>query len=314
MVGIMSSSLKGYEGRSAVQTMDAALAAGLDGVLFGNVLELSPDLDALALKAVATEAKVRNIRVGAGLGSFNPSKPVRNKALAGLGGGDIVQGLARTIDAVAALGTDTLFFVIGTIEDREDPQLPWPSQLARVADALGALRPRLRDNGLRLLLKTHEELTTFEAARLIEAVGSDVMGISHDPVNLVCRIEDPVAATNRVAPYVQQVHLDDATITFDGDRMRRYLAPMGSGDIDWPAILQRIGDVPVWLEFHRGQFAMPVFDEAWLAAQPDLTLNEYRAIIGPAVARLARHETPADQADPFGRLPAALDWLARRRP
>ncbi len=185
MVGIMSSSLKGYEGRSAVQTMDAGLAAGLDGVLFGNVLELSPDLDALALKAVATEAKVRNIRVGAGLGSFNPSKPVRNKALAGLGGGDIVQGLARTIDAVAALGTDTLFFVIGTIEDREDTELPWPSQLARVADALGALRPRLRDNGLRLLLKTHEELTTFEAVRLIEAVGSDVMGISHDPVNFL---------------------------------------------------------------------------------------------------------------------------------
>jgi sugar phosphate isomerase/epimerase len=312
LVGIMSSSLKGYEGRAPVDTMEAARSAGLDGVLFGNILELSPTLETAALKSIAGEAKARGMRLGAGLGSFNPSKPERNMALAAAGGGDIVAGLGRAIDATAALGTDTLFFVIGMIEDREDPALPWASQLARVTETLIGLRSRLLDSGVKLLLKTHEELTTFEAVRVIEAVGSDVMGISHDPVNLPCRIEDAVAATARVAPYVRQVHLDDATVTFDGSKLRRYLAPMGSGDIDWTNIFSQIGDVPVWIEFHRGQFAMPVFDRDWIAAQPDLTLDEYRAILAPAVVRFAKAETPWDQADPFGRLPAALAWLAAR--
>jgi len=308
MVGIMSSSLQGYEGRGAVETLDVARSNGLDGVLFGNILELSPDLDASMLKSVAVAAKARGLGLGVGLGSFNPSKPERNKPLTALGGGDIASGLARAIDATATLGARTLFFVIGMIEDREDPHLPWTSQLARVADSLGGLKSRLQDSGVQLLLKTHEELTTFEAVRLIEAVGSDVLGISHDPVNLVCRIEDPVAATRRVAPYVKQIHIDDATITFDGDKMRRYLAPMGTGDIDWPAIMALVGDVPRWLEFHRGQFAMPVFDRDWVAAQPDLTLDEYRAIVGTAFRRSGKAETPWDQADPFGRLPMAKAW------
>jgi len=309
LIGIMSNALKGHEERTPTETIDTAKAAGFEGVMFGSLLEPSPDLSPATLKELAVEAKAREMVVAAGIGSFNPSKPERNAKLAALGGGDIVNGFAKAIDGAEALGTSSLFFVVGAIEDRHDPALPWPDQLSRVTEALVSLKSRARDQGVGLWLKTHEELTTHEVLAIIEAVGTDVMGVSHDPVNVVCRIEDPVLATKRVAPYVKQVHLDDAIITFDGDSVRRYLSPMGEGDLDWPEILKLVGDVPVWVEFHRGQFVMPVFDSQWLSAQRDVTLDEYRAIVGAAFRRFSRHETPWDQADPYGRLPAALKWL-----
>jgi len=314
LIGIMSNALKGHEGRAPASTLDAAKAAGFGGVMFGSLLEASPDLSPVALQQLAADARARDMTVACGISSFNPSNPARNAKLTALGDGDIVKGFAKAIDGAAALGTGSLFFVVGAIEDREDPALPWAEQLAKVTEALIGLRSRAKDQGVGLWLKTHEELTTFEIVRIIEAVGADVMGVSHDPVNLVCRIEDPVLATQRIAPYVKQVHLDDAIVTFDGDTVRRYLADMGRGDLDWPGILNIVGDVPAWVEFHRGQFAMPVFDAAWVAAQPDLALDEYRGIVGTAFRRFNKHEAPSDQSDPYGRLPAAIEWLTTTYP
>ena len=47
-------------------------------------------------------------------------------------------------------------------------------------------------------MKTHEEITTTEAMRLVEEVGEDVLGIAFDPVNVVVRGELPTAAACRV--------------------------------------------------------------------------------------------------------------------
>ncbi len=63
---------------------------------------------------------------------------------------------------------------------------------------------------------------------------------------------------------------------------------MGQGDIDWAGIFALAGKTTGWVEFHRGQFAMPAFDPQWLKRQPDLGLNEYSAIIGTAHRRALR--------------------------
>lgn len=309
LIGVFNNSLPGYEALSPIQILDRARELGLGGVLFSNILSIVADLDPTRLNEIGQAAAERGLILNIGVGTFNPARPERCKALIDVGGGDMVKGLERVLRAMPALGAKTAFFLVGMIEDRDDANPTWAAQLQGVIDGVKALAPAIRESGTRLLIKTHEEISSFEILRIIETVGADLLGVAHDPVNVVCRLEDAVECTRRIAPHVAQVHIDDAYVTFDGDLMRRYLAPLGTGDIDWPALLALIPNATRWIEFHRGQFAMPVFDQAWLAAQADATLDEYRSLIA-ATVRNARDGKPVpDQKDVFLRLAPSIEWL-----
>lgn len=309
MIGVFNNSLPGYEGMTPIQILDEAASLGLGGVLFSNILAVVPDLDPAALTEIRAAAEARGLVLNVGVGTFNPARPERCQPLIAAGDGDMVKGLERVLRAMPALGARTAFFVVGMIEDRDDPSVAWAAQLQGVIDGVKALAPAIRESGSRLLIKTHEEISSFEILRIIEAVGEDLLGIAHDPVNVPCRVEDPVECTRRIARHVVQVHIDDCYTTFDGDSMRRYLAPLGTGDIDWPALLALVPQATRWIEFHRGQFAMPMFDRDWLAAQADATLDEYRSLIA-ATVRNARAGRPVpDQKDVFLRLAPSIEWL-----
>src|SRR5438046_642930 len=86
-------------------------------------------------------------------------------------------------------------------------------------------------------METHEEITTFEVVRLVEAVGPDVMGVTFDIANVTHRGEDPVAAAHRVAPYTRQTHLKDMILVLDEDGARRQMRPCGQGVVNYEVIL-----------------------------------------------------------------------------
>ena len=186
---------------------------------------------------------------------------------------------------------------------------PWTIQLDAVATGLEQLAPTLEHLDFRLLIKTHEEITSFEIGRLIDKVGQKRMGVALDPVNLLVRLEDPTAGVRRLQAHVSQIHLDDAQVRFDGTSVRRYLCPFGQGAIEWPAIFGLCPEAAVWIELHRGQFAVPAFDPDWLAEQPDLNLKEYAAVLAMAVQATAG--LPPDQTDPSARLPSLVDASLR---
>lgn len=309
MIGVFNNSLPGHEALTPIQILDEAKKLGLGGVLFGNIFSAVPDLDPVTLNEIRQAADERALVINAGAGAFNPARPERCKTLIEAGDGDMVKGMERVLRAMPALGAKTVFFVVGMIEDREDPAVSWEAQLQGVIDAVKALAPAIKESGTRLLIKTHEEISSFEILRIIEAVGPDLLGIAHDPVNVACRLEDAVECTRRIAPHVAQVHIDDAYVTFDGDTMRRYLAPLGTGDIDWPALLALVPNATRWIEFHRGQFAMPVFDKSWLAAQADTTLDEYRQLISDTVRNFRSGRDVPDQNDVYKRLAPSMEWL-----
>lgn len=311
MIGIFDTSLPPSADRTPAQTVEHAHSLGMDGVMFGDILAAVPGLDPDGLKEVAQAARQRSMMVAAGVGVFNPARPDRNEALIRLGDGDVVAGLAKVLRAMPSLGAKTLFFVVGRIEDRDNRAVGWKEQLVGVAAGIRTLAPIIRETGVRLLIKTHEEISSFEILRIIDAVGSDLLGVAHDPVNVACRMEDAVACTRRIASYIEQLHLDDAYLTFEGTLMRRYLAPIGTGDLDWETILSFARGKPMWIEFHRGQFAMPVFDREWLEQQDGVTLDEYRALLAGAVSRVQASVEVPDQVDVFKRLEPAIAWLRR---
>lgn len=312
ITGVFDTSLPGHECQNIEQAFEEASSRGLTGLMLGDIVAAVPGLAAGRLQAIGQAARRKSMAVAAGAGTFNPANPKRCAALLRLGNGDVVAGLAKVIRAMPLLGAGTLFFVVGMIEDRNDPTVSWKDQLAGIVAGVRALENVIRGTGIRLLIKTHEEISSFEILRIIEAVGEDLLGIAHDPVNVVCRLEDPVSCTLRIAPYVEQVHLDDAYLTFDGPLMRRYLSPMGSGDLDWQTILSFTPGKPIWIEFHRGQFTMPVFDREWLADQKDMTLDDYRALLAGAVSRVQAAGEVPDQVDVYKRLTPAIAWLRAR--
>ena len=306
MTGIFKLSLPGEDRMSASETIAAAAALGVGGCLFPNVLDISATLDLAELRAALAVAKEEGIGLAAGAGWINPFHLERAARLQALGDGDYLAGLARLVAAAAEIGIHDLFFMISLIEDRFDRTVPWSDQLEATTALLSRFAPVLRQHGSRLLLKTHEEITTFEIVRVVEAVGPDVLGVALDPVNLLVRIEDPVAATRRVQPYVHQVHLDDAQVRFAEQGIRRVLYPFGQGQIDWQTILAMVPEAPRWIETHRGRFAMPVFDRDWLTAQPDMPLTEFAAVMAMA-AHAGTGPIPWDQATPSTRLAPTLE-------
>lgn len=310
MVGILRTSIPGYEALTPAELLRAASTMGLDALMVASPLDVSPTLAPADLEAFRRSADDLGIALGSGIGWFNPLRPERMAGALALGQGDPVAGTARIIEAVAALGVTQAFFQIGTLEDRFGQTPPWTEHLHAATEGLRALSPLLRRTGLRLLLKTHEEISTREILRLIDAVGEDVIGVALDPVNLLVRLEDPIEATRRVASHVEQVHLDDAQLHWDKGELRRLLCPIGAGCLDWPAILAMVPAATAWVELHRGQFAMPARDEGWLASQPDLDASEAARVIAMAEASA---RTWPDQSDPYARLETLVSFATRHR-
>ncbi len=308
MIGIVKSSLPGGREMTAFQALESAAGLGLKGLLFNTLHDISPLLDPVEMKEAAAEADRLGLRISASLGFVNPAMPFRGDKVAEAGQGDLAAGVRRLVGLAADIGISDLFFVIGMIEERFSTETSWQAQRDAVASLVLACAPLLRERQARLLLKTHEEITTTEVVDLVRRVGPDLLGIAYDPVNVVCRMEDPVEAARRVAPYTAQIHVDDAVLRFQDGGIRRFLAPLGDGAMDWNAIFALMPQALRWVEMHSGQFAMPVFDPAWLRSQPDIALAEFASVLAMANAFGAR-DIPWDQARPLDRLPRALAKL-----
>ncbi|MBL8592688.1 MAG: sugar phosphate isomerase/epimerase [Devosia sp.] len=293
-------------GNDPLDAITKAAALGAGEITFYSLFELSPTLDPTVLRELKAEADNLGIAIAASLDWLNPLRLDRHARELQLGDGDLARGVRRLLETGASLGMREMFFTIGTLEDRAGN---WRAQIDALAALLMGLKPALADFGMRALVKTHEEITSWECLELVERVGPDALGVSYDPANMLVRLEEPLAAARRLAPYVTQVHIDDATLSFEGDTaLRRHLAPVGQGIIDWPSLLALLPTAKPLIELHRGQFAIPAFDQALLADQPYIRLEEYAALVQSAV-RLG-NRPPTDQNDITLRLPAALELVA----
>ncbi|OON33474.1 MULTISPECIES: sugar phosphate isomerase/epimerase [unclassified Micromonospora] len=313
-----------FAGSLADERLDAdtaiarAAGHGFAACLFGSVFEVSPTLDPGEIAARRDAAAERGVEVAVGSVNLHPFRVGQDARLLAAGDGDVRAGLARMVETSALLPGRELLVIVGRIEDRYDRLTPWPDQLDLTARLLRRLAPVLRDHGLRLALKTHEEITGGEVARLVDAVGADVACASLDPVNLLVNLEDPVVAAGRLGAAVAQLILDDAVLVLDGDTATRLLCPVGEGQVDWPALIDtlRPHSPTRWVELHRGQFTAAPFDPGWHADHPDLPLSDYAEVLRQAVrctaaldpARLAGLR--AQQARPTHRL-AATTTAAR---
>jgi sugar phosphate isomerase/epimerase len=308
--------------RGPLRSVDHGRELGMEGLFFRTVLDLSPTLDSGELREIKAHADELGMYLETGLGKVNPYATPEAPELRAIGDGDIRRGFERMMRACASIDCRELW--IGTASyqaeyygywayDRFRTDVSWSDQLAATEKFLRVLAPIARDLGVHLNVETHEEITTFECVRLVEAVGPDVLGITFDTANVLQRGEDPVAAARRVAPYVRQTHVKDTALFFGEEGVYRQSRPCGQGVVDFRSILPILAASQPELNLSienptaRAPIApIQIFDAVWIAAHPDLTVAEFAAfvrIIRQYEKRMARgeisdHETY--QAQPFG--------------
>lgn len=315
--------------RGPVGTLEHAKSLGMGGLFFRTVLDMSPTLDRAELGDIRQTADDLGLYLETGLGKVNPYANPEAPELRAVGDGDIVLGFRRMMEACAEIGCVELWTATANYKpqytgrwayDRFRSDVTWEEQLAATARFLSRLAPIARDLGIHLNLETHEEITSFELVRLVEAVGADSTGIVFDTANVLQRIEHPTWAARRVAPYVRQTHIKDALIAHGDGGLLFQLRPCGEGVVNFREVLPEIAransSVNLTIENDESLDDRPrdrsrgmlieIYEPEFLRGHPDLTIEEmaaYMQIVQNYEARISRGEVP-DAAEyamrPFG--------------
>ena len=288
---------------------------GHAGVFFRTVLDVSPSLDRGFLRAVKQRADELGLYLEMGLGKINPYNTPEAPEVRDVGKGDYLLGMTLMIEATTDIGCTALWGDTANYQrhdwglhaiDRFRTDVTWEDQLDATRKFLLRLSPVLRDRGAAIAIETHEEITTTEIVRLVEAVGPDVTGVTLDLANVVVRGEDPVAATRRVAPYVLKTHMRDLILCARPHGLERQIRAIGDGLIDWQAVLGALFAAGVNPNFTienvwgSDKNQIPIFDPDWRARQPDADLGE--------ILELVRMSRLFDDAVRQGRMPALDDY------
>jgi hypothetical protein len=137
-----------------------------------------------------------------------------------------------------------------------------------------------------LAIETHFEFTTFELLKLFDMCQAEpggCLGICLDTMNLLTMLEEPVAATRRVLPWVVATHIKDGALIQTADGLVSFPAEAGKGIVDFEKIFEELSsldrDIHLSIEDHGGDFLIPIFDPVFLAKFPDLTVQELTGLL-----------------------------------
>lgn len=300
-----------------IKLLERCTELGHAGVFFRTVLDVSPSLDRGFLREVKQKADELGLYLEMGLGKINPYNTPEAPEVREVGKGDYLLGMTRMIEVTTEIGCTALWGDTANYQrhdwglhaiDRYRTDVTWEDQLEATRKFLLMLAPVLRDRGAAIAIETHEEITTNEIVRLIEAVGTDVASVTLDLANVVVRGEDPVAATRRVAPYVRKTHMRDLVLFERPMGLERQIRAIGDGLIDWQAVLDALFAAGVNPNFTienvwgSDKNQIPLFDREWQARQPEADLGEILELI-----RLSRIFENAVRA---GTMPAPDDYYS----
>jgi|GEM_PF-284956 len=316
-VGVDGKKIPESAKRGPLATVSHAHELGMDGLFFRTVLDMSPTLDPGELREIRQRADELDLYLETGLGKVNPYANPEAPELRAIGDGDIVLGFRRMMEACAAIDCRELWVATANFKgayfgrfayDRFRTDTDWSDQLAATAKFLKRLAPIARDLGIHLNLETHEEVTSFELVRLVEEVGPDSTGIVFDTANVLQRMEHPLFAARRVAPYVRQTHLKDAYVAHDDGGLVHQLRPYGEGVVDFasvlPVIIAANPTINVTIENPQSYLdkapsprprVIEAFHPEFLVGHPDLTVEElaaYLDMVHRYEQRVAARELP----------------------
>lgn len=142
--------------------------------------------------------------------------------------------LATFLSLADALGASLVRSMVNSVEHR--PTMAEAEELLRVSV------PSYESAGVTLALETYEQVSSTDLVALVEAVGSDHLGICLDPANSVAALELPKDVVERTAPYVRNIHVKDFAFTRRGGWVGFTLegAELGTGLLDYDHLVATV--------------------------------------------------------------------------
>jgi len=190
------------------------------------MLSLSPTIlgDEAAVRAIREHADRLGIKLQLAFGSVCPSSRSFNPQL-----GTLEEQVARGLKASQIFGATCMRCVLGG--DPERPQIDM--HIENMVKAVRGLRSRILDSGVKLAVENHGgDLQSREMKRMIEAVGTDVMGVCLDSGNPVWMLEDPQMTLEMLVPYAETCHVRDSAVWKTPDGIAVRWVNMGEGNVD----------------------------------------------------------------------------------
>jgi 3-oxoisoapionate decarboxylase len=118
---------------------------------------------------------------------------------------------------------------------------------------------------------------------MCEAQPGEYLGICLDTMNLLTMLEDPVAATHRVLPWIVTTHIKDGAVLLRAEGLVSFVAEAGKGVVNFRKIFEGLSslahDIHLSIEDHGGDFLIPIFDPVFLTKFPDLTVRELSGLL-----------------------------------
>jgi len=278
-------------GLNPLATMQWAVEHGADGVAFSGLEpEHQAAVDTSALERVRGFAREHDLYVEWGGAQHVP------RDLGTWSRKDLIEVNRTAIVQATAVGARVVRSCSGGLMRWHDAAPPTETLLRETAEALRQQRQMWRDAGVTLAIETHFEFTSHELLRLFDlcdARPGDWLGICLDTMNLLTMLEEPVAATKRLLPWVVSTHIKDGGVLLDTNGFTTFTAPIGRGVVDLAAIIRLVSclerTVHFSVEDHGGSFHLPIFDPLFLAKFPDLTVPELARLA--ALSQRTAHES-----------------------
>ncbi|TBL79076.1 sugar phosphate isomerase/epimerase family protein [Paenibacillus thalictri] len=297
----------------AYDKLDLVERHGLEGIQFADALSLSKTLDHGELREIAAEAKRRGLYLEMGIPGLNILRPSPKALQAGQG--DFMNGQRKLLEAAAATGAKVIRTFAGGPGDRLRRGTEWQAQMQGSVILAKHLAPLARELGVILAFETHADVTSFELLRILEQIGEDdVAKVCLDTGNFPIVLEDPLAATRRLAPHVIATHFKDCITELSESGITVNCRPVGTGILPAAEILAVLKplhpDLTLSIEDHEGVFHLDIFKDGWQRSYPDAAPDEIDWLVaqaGKSKERIASGEIPlteqleqipwADQAD-----------------
>ncbi len=248
---------------------------GGEGVQFSEgSLAFGEKADEGALRDLADNARSRGLYLEWGGGQHLPFDATtwRKK--------DLMEGNRRAAESASKLGARVVRSCSGGFFRWENESPDTGTMLDAMAVALRSQRALFEDNAVTLAIELHFEFTTFELLRLFDMCDAEPggwLGICLDTFNMLPMLEDPVAGTERVLPWIVATHVKDGGVAVGSEGLVTFPTELGCGLVDIPAILDLLESagqpINLSIEDHGGSFKTPLDDE-FVARFPDLNANE----------------------------------------
>ncbi len=297
----------GWKGKELI---DYAASLKLDTLFVTDLPALGTLTEdgARELRRIATD---KGVEIQLGSWSVCPTSKVFKKDW-----GTAEEHLATGIRLARAIGSPIFRAVLGTREDRRSPG----GIEARIADTVKVLRSQrslAQDSQVKIAIENHAgDMTATELVGLVEAAGSDVVGVNLDSGNALWTLEDPTASLEILGKYTFATSLRDSAVWETDQGCKVQWTAFGEGGvIDWQQYFRRFGalcpGVAVNIETIGGfQVDFPYLDPSFWEVFPKKPAAEFARFLalahrGKAVAAFDAN----DREKQRGELERSVAWL-----